>query len=119
MTKAKTSAEAFLQAANVAAEQRYELSLFIAGATPLSAAALANIVDVCEERLRGRYDLVVIDVYQEPARAKANQIIAVPTLVKKAPLPARRLIGDLSDRALVLHGLGVPIEPQQDHEKDP
>jgi circadian clock protein KaiB len=96
---------------------RYELQLFIAGATPLSAAALANVVDVCEERLCGHYNLVVVDIYQEPARAKAAQIVAVPLLLKKSPPPVRRLIGDLSDRTQVLSGLGVPATTQQAHEK--
>jgi circadian clock protein KaiB len=96
---------------------RYELQLFIAGTTPLSAAALANVVEVCEERLRGQYDLVVVDIYQEPARARAAQIVAVPTLLKKSPAPMRRLIGDLSDRTQVLSGLGVPAVAHQAHEK--
>jgi circadian clock protein KaiB len=113
----KASARTFLDAVRRAADERYELHLFIAGTTPFSSAALANLVDVCEERLSGRYDLVVVDVYQEPARAKADQIIAVPTLVKKRPLPLRRLVGDLSDRAVVLAGLDMPPTLPSDHEK--
>jgi circadian clock protein KaiB len=103
--KPRTSTRGF--DAGAATQARYELHLFIAGTTPLSVAALANVVDVCEERLHGRYDLIVVDIYQEPDRAKAAQIVAVPTLLKKSPLPVRRLIGDLSDRTQVLSGLGM------------
>jgi circadian clock protein KaiB len=116
----KASVRTFLESVDAvrrASEERYELHLFIAGTTPFSSAALANLVDVCEERLNGRYDLVVIDVYQEPARAKADQIIAVPTLVKKRPLPLRRLVGDLSDRAAVLAGLDMPPTLAVHHAK--
>src|SRR4051812_43574372 len=87
-----------------AGAEQYELLLFIAGTTPGSSAALATVIATCEELLAERYELVVIDVYQEPARAKAEQIIAVPTLLKKRPLPVRRLIGDLSDRKQLLIG---------------
>lgn len=106
-------------AASRVAERRYELCLFIAGTTPLSVAALTNVISICEDRLPERYDLVVVDVYQQPARAKAHQIVAVPTLLKNQPLPARRLIGDLSDRVQVLSGLGLPADPPAGNEKRP
>jgi circadian clock protein KaiB len=105
VTKPKDSVDSFRAAAARTPSVRYELCLFIAGTTPLSATALANVVDICDERLAGRYDLTVVDVYQEPARARAEEIIAIPTLLKKSPPPLRRLIGDLSDRAAVLKGL--------------
>jgi circadian clock protein KaiB len=105
------------QAAIAYKEERYELCLFIAGTTPGSSAALATVIAVCEERLAERYDLTVVDVYQEPARAKAEQIIAVPTLLKKRPAPVRRLIGDLSDRKQMLIGLGLPPERPTRHAK--
>ncbi len=105
MTKPKDSVDSFRAAAARTTGARYELCLFIAGTTPLSATALANVVAICDERLAGRYDLTVVDVYQEPARARAEQIIAIPTLLKKSPPPLRRLIGDLSDRDAVLRGL--------------
>jgi circadian clock protein KaiB len=114
VSKAKTFTRSL--AASAPLPDRYELYLFIAGTTPLSAAALANIVDICEERLTGQCDLVVVDIYQEPARAMAAQIVAVPTLLKKSPLPVRRLIGDLSDRTQVLSGLGLPAAARQTHE---
>ncbi len=108
MTKPKDSVDSFRAAAAAIARgavERYELCLFIAGTTPLSASALQNVVAICDELLPGRYDLTVVDVYQEPARARAEQIIAIPTLLKKSPAPLRRLIGDLSDRDAVLRGL--------------
>ena len=108
MTRPKSSSDAFAGAAARAKAPRYELTLFIAGTTPLSARALANVVAICEERLAGRFDLTVIDVYQEPKRAAEFQIVAIPTLLKKKPAPVRRLIGDLSDREAVLRGLELP-----------
>ncbi len=114
MTRRKDSADVFVAAAARASNQRYELTLFIAGTTPLSARALANVVAVCEERLAGRFDLTVVDVYQEPKRAAESQIVAIPTLLKKRPLPLKRLIGDLSDRAAVLRGLELPAAEARD-----
>jgi len=86
---------------------RYQLRLYVAGTTPRSARAIVNIKEICEQHLHGRYTLQVIDLYQQPELAKGDQIIAVPTLIRKLPLPLRRLIGDLSDRERVLVGLDV------------
>jgi circadian clock protein KaiB len=86
---------------------RYSLRLYVAGTTPRSARSVANIKDICELHLRGRYALEVIDIYQQPGLAGEDQIVAAPTLLKKQPLPVRRLIGDLSDRARVLIGLDL------------
>lgn len=107
MINEKSSLEKAAAAQKSVASERYELCLFIAGMTPLSAAALANVVAICDERLKGKYDLTVVDVYQEPERAKREQVIAAPTLIKKHPGPPRKLIGDLSNRAEVLRGLGL------------
>ena len=85
----------------------YVLRLYVTGMTPRSITALANIKEICEEHLKGRYDLQVIDIYQQPTLAEGEQIIAVPTLIKKLPLPLRRFIGDLSDREQVLIGLDL------------
>lgn len=87
--------------------ERYVLRLFVSGMTPRSARAVAAIRSICEEHLAGRYDLEVIDIYQHPELATADQVIAAPTLVKKLPEPLRRLIGDLSDTERVLVGLGL------------
>jgi circadian clock protein KaiB len=85
----------------------YLLRLFVTGMTPRSTEAIARIKAICEEYLEGRYDLEVIDIYQQPTIARSEQIIATPTLVKKLPLPLRRLVGDLSDKRRVLVGLNL------------
>lgn len=90
---------------------RYALRLYVAGMTPCSARAIANINEICQEHLKGLYRLQVIDLYQQPTLAKGDQIIAVPTLIRKLPPPLRRIIGDLSDRERVLDGLG--LSPQR------
>lgn len=92
----------------------YVLRLYVTGMTPRSARAVANLQAICTEYLDGRYDLEVVDIYQQPALAKGEQIIAAPTLIKKLPLPARRIIGDMSDRARVLLGLDLPSGPGHD-----
>jgi circadian clock protein KaiB len=89
----------------------YLFHLYITGATPNSTRAVRNIKEICELHLKGRYELLIMDIYQQPELAKMEQIIAAPTLVKKLPLPARRLIGDLSDRPRVLAALGLPELP--------
>jgi len=84
------------------------LRLYVAGQTPNSVRAIANINKICEESLQGRrYELEVIDLYQQPQLAQGEQIIAVPTLVRKLPPPLRRIIGDLSDTERVLVGLDL------------
>ncbi len=85
----------------------YVLRLYVAGMTPRSQKAIENIKEICETYLPGRYDLEVVDVYQQPERAKEAQVVAAPTLVKRLPLPLRKLIGDMSDTDRVLIGLGV------------
>jgi circadian clock protein KaiB len=87
--------------------EKYVLRLYIAGTTPRSTRAVANIREICEHNLCGRYDLEVIDIYQNPSLAKGEQIVAAPTLVKKLPLPLRRFIGDLSDTERVLVGMDL------------
>lgn len=87
--------------------KEYILRLFITGATPNSVRALTNIKQICEEHLKGRYDLEIVDVYKQVDIAEKEQLIALPLLIKKQPLPERRMIGDLSDIQKVLHGLGI------------
>jgi len=89
---------------------RYTLRLYITGTTTRSTLAITNLRKVCEEYLEGRYELEVIDLYKKPALAKGDQIIAAPTLIKKLPLPFRRIIGDMSDKEKVLLGLDVRVE---------
>jgi circadian clock protein KaiB len=81
--------------------------LYVTGLTPRSTRAIENVRKICEEHLEGRYDLAVIDVYQQPTLAKGEQIIAAPTLIKKLPLPLRRVIGDMSNTERVLLGLDL------------
>jgi circadian clock protein KaiB len=86
----------------------YLLRLFVTGASPNSSRAIANLNEICETYLKGRYELEIIDVYQQPLIAELEQIIALPLLIKSGPSPERRLIGDMSDTEKVLRGLGLP-----------
>jgi circadian clock protein KaiB len=97
--------ERFEQAAQTPPAERYVLRLYVTGMTPRSARAVRNLRAICDEYLAGRYDLEVVDIYQQPLLAKGEQIIAAPTLIKKLPLPVRRIIGDMSNRERVLVGL--------------
>lgn len=90
-----------------AALNRYVLRLYVAGQTPKSVNAIANLKKICEENLQGRYELEVIDLYQQPHLAQGEQIIALPTLIRKLPPPLRRIIGDLSNTERVLVGLDL------------
>src|ERR1700753_3053463 len=91
---------------------RYKLRLFVTGSTPRSTRAIANMRKICEENLHGRYDLEIVDVYENPSATRELQIIATPTLVKILPEPLRRIIGDLSDKERVLAGLNLtPLKP--------
>jgi len=87
--------------------EQWELRLYIAGNTPKSAAALFNLKKYCEEYLKGRYKIEVIDLLQQPQLAAGDQIFAVPTLVRKVPVPIRKIIGDLSNEEKVLVGLNI------------
>ena len=86
---------------------RYALVLFVSGSTPNSLRAIRNIRTLCEERLHGRYELKVIDIYQHPDQIREKQIVATPTLLKILPLPLRKLIGDLSNKDSLLLGLDM------------
>ncbi|HSR63591.1 MAG TPA: circadian clock KaiB family protein [Gammaproteobacteria bacterium] len=83
------------------------LSLYVAGQTSKSLKAIANVKNICEEYLHGEYQLEVIDLYQQPQLAKGEQIIALPTLIKKVPPPLRRIIGDMSNQDGILVGLDI------------
>jgi circadian clock protein KaiB len=89
------------------ASSHYSLKLYVAGQSPKSVNAIANIKAICEENLQGRYELEVIDLYQQPQLAQGEQIIAVPTLIRKLPPPLRRIIGDMSNTERVLVGLDI------------
>jgi circadian clock protein KaiB len=89
------------------APSRYILRLYITGQTPRSVRSVENLRGLCEKYLKGRFDLEVIDIYQQPALAAEGQIIAAPTLIKTMPLPLRRLVGDFSDQSRVVLGLDL------------
>jgi circadian clock protein KaiB len=88
-------------------EQTWELKLYVAGMTPKSVTALKNLKKYCEEHLEGRYKIEVIDLLKKPQLAEGDQIFAVPTLVRKVPVPIRKIIGDLSNEEKVLVGLNI------------
>lgn len=96
------STQAFEQALVSPHERRYVLRLYVVGSSPQSMRAIANVKKICEEELQGRYELEVIDIYQQPQLAQDEQIVAVPMLVKILPLPLRRIIGDMSNTERVL-----------------
>jgi circadian clock protein KaiB len=102
---------AFERASDIPSAERYVLRLYVTGMTPRSARAIKNLQAICDEFLEGRYDLEVIDIYQQPVLTKGEQIIAAPTLIKKLPLPMRRIIGDMSNRERVLLGLDLVRSP--------
>ncbi len=89
------------------ADAEYILRLYITGTSPNSVKAIQNVRSICEQYLKDRYSLEIIDVYQQAERARQDQIVALPLLIKKSPLPERRLIGDMSETSKVLRGLGL------------
>jgi len=88
-------------------KRKLQLRLYVAGQTPRSIAALANLKQVCEERVAGKYQIEVIDLLKKPQLASGDQILAVPTLVKRLPQPIRKIIGDLSNKEKLLIGLDI------------
>jgi circadian clock protein KaiB len=95
------------RAARAARRTKYVLRLYVAGLTPRSTAAIESVKEVCEEHLKGRYDLQIVDIYHAPTLARGEQIIAAPTLIRKLPAPLRRIIGDMADRRKLLVGLDL------------
>ena len=88
-------------------QEIWQLRLYVAGQTPKSLAAFANLKDICEKHLKGKYEIEVIDLLENPKLAKGDQIFAIPTLVRKLPQPIRKIIGDLSNQEKVLVGLNL------------
>jgi len=110
-TKAKGATAVFEPLLAKPGRPKYELRLYVTGMTPRSTHAIANVKEICEEHLKGRYDLRVIDLYQQPVLADGERIIAVPLLIKKLPPPLRRITGDLSDREQIL--IGLDLKPRK------
>ena len=96
--------------------EKYILRLYVTGMTPKSIRAIENIRKICEENLKGRYELEVIDIYQQPEYAKKENIIAAPTLIKKLPMPLRKFIGDMTNKDKILMGLNV-VPKEEDNKK--
>src|SRR6478735_4897293 len=88
-------------------KKEFVFHLFITGASPNSVRAINNVKHLCEEHMAGRYELQIIDVYQQPSIAQKEQIIALPLMIRKHPLPERRLIGDMSETTKILKTLGI------------
>ena len=105
--KLKDSAAEFEQKVRKTGKEKYLLRLYVAGMTTKSKRAIQNIKQICDEHLKDRCDLEVIDVFRQPVLAKGEQIIATPTLLKQLPLPLRRFIGDMSETERILVGLDL------------
>ena len=93
------------------AEQTYQLRLYVAGETPKSVLAFRNLKQICEDHLQGRYDIEIVDLLTNPQLASGDQILAVPTLVRRLPEPIKKIIGDLSNTERVLVGLDLRVRP--------
>ena len=91
------------------AKKKFLLRLYVTGTTPRSVKSIENLKRFCEKHLKDQYEIEVIDIYQQPGLAAENQIIAAPTLIKRLPLPLRRLVGDFSNQERVLSGLDLQI----------
>ncbi len=109
MNEQKDTTQEFEEALKRLSQEKYILRLFVAGMNPKSVQAIENIKRICETYLPGRYQLEVIDVYQQPILAKDGQIVAAPTLVKELPPPLRKLVGSMSDTERVLVGMDLHI----------
>lgn len=103
----ESTLEAFERAIAEQGQNAYRLRLYVSGTTAKSSKAITNIRAICAEHLAGRYELEVIDLYQQPQLAVENQVIAAPTLIKELPFPLRKIIGDMSDEDKVLVSLDI------------
>lgn len=107
MTEYSEDVAVIEEAIRQAKEGHYVLKLYVTGSSTRSARAISNVRSICDQFLLGRYDLEVIDVFQQPELASEVQLIAAPTLVKEQPDPPRRLVGDMSDQDRVLYSLNI------------
>ena len=114
MRRVEDVTERFERSLRTAETRRYVLRLYVTGFTPASTRAISNLRTLCENNLKGRFELEVVDVFQRPALAKGEQIIATPTLLRLLPAPVQRFIGDLSGVGGKLFGLDL-----QPHRKEP
>lgn len=105
--KIRSATRSYERSLRESGTHKYVLRLYVAGATPASTRAIANLNAVCEAHLKGRFELEVVDIFQHPELAEGEQIIAAPTLIKQLPLPLRKFIGDLSDLEGKLFGMDL------------
>lgn len=117
--KDKDQIEVFEEVLKDSKENKYILRLYVAGMTPKSTQSIMNIKKICEEHLKGRYELEIIDIYQQPVLAKGEQIIAAPTLVKKLPPPLRKFIGSMHDTEKILVGLDLKPKDKAKPKRKP
>jgi circadian clock protein KaiB len=115
--RSKTSTAEFEKAVATRKPEKYVLRLYVTGMTPKSTRAVTNVRTLCEQYLRGAYELEVIDIYQQPKLAAGEQIIATPTLIKQLPLPLRKLIGDISDTERFLVGIDLKQKSEDRRQK--
>ena len=108
--KKRASPNSYRQAKRVDPDEYYDLRLYVAGQTPKSMAAFANLKQICEIHLAGKYRIEVVDLMKKPQRARDDEIIAIPTLVRRLPEPIRKIIGDLGDQERTLVGLELSTE---------
>jgi circadian clock protein KaiB len=105
--EAKNQVDEFNRALEQPDDKPYALRLYVTGTTPRSIRAIQNIKEICDENLKGRYVLEVVDIYQQPNLARSENIIAAPTLIKRLPLPLRKWIGDMANKERILVGLDL------------
>ncbi len=96
---------------DIAEGEEWTLRLYVAGQSPKAVEAFSNLKRICEQHMSGRYDIEIVDLSKEPARAREDQIVALPTLVRRLPPPMRKIIGDLSNEERVL--VGLQLEPSR------
>lgn len=114
MTKApQDQYKALERAARQSVKQKYVLRLYVAGISPKSERAIRSVKEVCEQHLKDRYELDIVDVYQHPESLEDGQVVAVPTLIKQLPLPLRRLIGDMTSKERIIVGLDLRRSDEQ------
>jgi circadian clock protein KaiB len=99
--------------ADKARNEQWNLRLYVAGQSPRSLQAITNLTRLCEEHLAGHYEIEIVDLADNPALAQGDDILAIPTLIRRLPVPLRKIIGDLSDTTRVLVGLQVKTEPRK------
>ena len=107
--KRKSTTEEFEEALKREQKRKIVLRLFVTGLTPRSLEAIDEVRNLCEEHLKGRYELEIVDLYKEPLAAKKDQVFAAPTLIKLLPLPIRKFVGDMTKREKILAGLDVHV----------